>query len=70
MFDCVAFGNSKSETTALSLGGEERCVGSFVDSVHIEVGGPSGEEDVNTIDYVEETSDGRVASFEFGDLSV
>ena len=66
----MTFGNGKSETMALSWGGEERCVGSFVDGVHIEVGGPSCEEDVNTIYDVEETGDGGVARFEFRDLVV
>ena len=55
---------------ALGWGGEEGCIGSFVDSVHIEVRGPSGEKDVNTIDDVEETGDGRITGFEVGDVGV
>ena len=70
MFDCVTFGNGKSETTALSWGGEERSLGSFMVGVHIKVGGPGCEEDVNTVDDVEETGDGGVARFELGDLVV
>ena len=55
---------------ALSWGGEEGGVGSFVDGIHIEVGCPSGEEEVNTIDDVEETGDGRITGFEVGDVGV
>ena len=55
---------------ALSWGGEESGVGSFVDGVHIEVGGPSGKKEVNTIDDVEETGDSWVARFEVGDVVV
>ena len=45
-------------------------MGSFVDGVHIEVGSPSCEEDVNTIYDVEKAGNGGVARFEFGDLVV
>ena len=55
---------------ALSWGGEESGVGSFVDGVHIEVGGPSGEKDVNTINDVKEAGDGWVTRFEIGDVGV
>ena len=55
---------------ALGWGGEEGCIGSFVDSVHIEVRGPSGKKEVNTIDDVEETGDGGVTGFEFDDVIV
>ena len=55
---------------ALSWGGEESGVGSFVDGVHIEVGGPSGEKDVNTVDDVEEAGNGRITGFEVGDVGV
>ena len=70
MFDFVTFGGSECETMALSWGGEEGCVGSFVDSVHVEVRGPGGEEDINTINNVEETGDGGVARFEVDDIVV
>ena len=66
----MAFGGSECKTMALSWGGEESRVGSFMDSVHVEMRGPGGEEEVNTIDDVEETSDSRVAGFEFRDLGV
>ena len=66
----MAFGGSECETMALSWGGEECCVGSFVDSVHVEVRGPSCEEDIDTVDDVEETGDGGIAGFEFGDVVV
>ena len=55
---------------ALGWGGEEGCIGSFVDSVHIEVRGPSGEKDVNTVDDIEEAGNGRITGFEFGDVVV
>ena len=55
---------------ALSRGGEESGVGSFVDSVHVEVRGPGGKEEVNTINDVEETSDSWVAGFEVDDVVV
>ena len=70
MFDCVAFGGDESESMTLSWGGEESCVGSFMNSVHVEMRGPSGEEDINTVDDVEEASDGWIARFEFGDVVV
>ena len=54
----------------LGWGGEESSVRSFVDSVHVKVRGPSGEKDVNTIDDVEETGDGRITGFEVGDVGV
>ena len=54
----------------LSWGGKEGSVGSFMDSVHVEMRGPGGEEEVNTIDDVEETDDCRVTRFEIGDVSV
>ena len=41
-----------------------------MDSVHVEMRGPSGEEDINTVDDVEEASDGWIARFEFGDVVV
>ena len=66
----MAFGRSKRESMALSWGGEESGAGSFVDGVHIEVGGPSGKKEVNAINDVEETGDGGVARFEFGDVVV
>ena len=55
---------------ALGWGGEEGCIGSFVDSVHIEVGGPSGKKEVDAINDVEETGDGRITGFEVGDVGV
>ena len=55
---------------ALGWGGEESSVRSFMDSVHVKVRGPSGEKDVNTIDDVEETGDGRITGFEVGDVGV
>ena len=70
MFDFVAFGGSEGESMTLSWGGEESCVGSFMDSVHVEMRGPGGEEEVNTIDDIEETGDGGIAGFEFGDVVV
>ena len=66
----MAFGGEESETMTLSWGGEESCVGSFMDSVHVEMGGPGGEKKVNTINDVEETSDGGVTGFEFDDVIV
>ena len=66
----MAFGGSEGKSMALSWGGEECCVGSFVDSIHVEVGGPSCEENINTVDDVEEASDGWIARFEFGDVVV
>ena len=55
---------------ALSWGGEESCVGSFVDSIHVEVGGPGGKKEVNAINDVEETGDGGITGFEVGDVGV
>ena len=66
----MAFGGDESESMTLSWGGEESCVGSFMDSIHVEMRGPGGEEEVNAIDDVEETSDSWVAGFEFRDLGV
>ena len=66
----MAFGGEESETMTLSWGGEESCVGSFMDSVHVEMRGPSGEEDINTVDDVEEAGNGRITGFEVGDVGV
>ena len=66
----MAFGGEESETMTLSWGGEESCVGSFMDSVHVEMRGPGGEEEVNTINDVEETGNSGVSRFEFGDVVV
>ena len=66
----MAFGGSECKTMALSWGGEESRVGSFMDSVHVEMRGPGGEEEVNTINDVEETGDGGVARFEVDDVVV
>ena len=55
---------------ALSWGGEESGAGSFVDGVHIEVGGPSGKKEVNAINDVEEAGDGGITGFEVGDVGV
>ena len=54
----------------LSRSGEESGVGSFVDSVHVEVRGPSGEKEVNAVDDVEEAGNGRITGFEVGDVGV
>ena len=70
MFGFVAFGGGKSKSMTLSWGGEEGGVGSFMDSVHVEMRGPGGEKEVNTINDVEETSDGGVTGFEIDDVVV
>ena len=70
MFGFVAFGGGKSKSMTLSWGGEESSVGSFMDSVHVEMRGPGGEEEVNTINNVEETGDSWVAGFEVDDVVV
>ena len=41
-----------------------------MDSVHVEVRGPSGEKDVNTVDDIEEAGNGRITGFEVGDVGV
>ena len=66
----MAFGGSEGKSMALSWGGEEGCVGSFMDGVHVEMRGPGGEKEVNTVDDVEETGDGGVARFEVDDVVV
>ena len=70
MFDFVALGGSEGESMTLSWGGEEGCVGSFMDSVHVKMRGPGGKKKINTINNVEETGDSWVARFEFGDVVV
>ena len=66
----MAFGGGKSKSMTLSWGGEEGGVGSFMDSVHVEMGCPSGEKEVNTIDDIEETGDSWIAGFEVDDVVV
>ena len=68
--DFMTFGGSEGKSMALSRGGKESGVGSFMDSVHVEMRGPGGEKEIDTVNDVEETSDGGVTGFEIDDVVV